>query len=242
MARNNTDKENLFIHKITQLNALEKTLGISFKDKKWVSQVLTHTSALRTPHATLFERTEFLGDRVLGLVISTHLYQKHKSSHEGFLSKRLASFVCTQTLAAIAQDIALHKVLVLGESEGGDAQESYDNITVLADTLEALIGAIYMDLGLDVARQVILDLWAPYLSGMRQSPLHDAKSALQEKAQEKSTTLPVYKLLSQTGPCHAPCFEVQVDALNMQATGSGPSKKQAEQEAARLLLSQLKDH
>ena len=179
------------------------------------------------------ERLEFIGDRVLGLSVATLLYDMFPHEAEGELARRHATLVSTQTLAMVATEIGLEKHIRHGHMTVGRVQH------VLADAMEALFGAIYLESGFDVARDVITARWRDLAAAEITAP-KDAKTALQEFVQRGHTgELPVYEYLPQTGPSHNPVFNVSVSALGQSATGAGSSKKEASTAAAAELLKKL---
>lgn len=206
---------------------MTKILGYEFKDEKLLELALTQSGA---DAAHNNERLEFIGDRVLGLSVAGLLYEMFPAEAEGELSRRHATLVSTQTLAMVANKINLGPHIRHGHMTAGRIQH------VLADTMEALFGAIYLESGFDVARDVILKIWRELAAAELTAP-KDAKTALQEFVQKGgSGELPVYEYLPQTGPSHSPVFNVSVTALGKTATGSGASKKEASTAAAAELL------
>ena len=214
---------------------IEKILSIEFDNKDLIKQALTHPSLnKRGPD---YERLEFLGDHVLGLVISEALFKKFSSEDEGGLTKRLAGLICGETLSKVAASLNLGEHIHMAHSEessGGRANKAN-----LENVMEAVIGAIYLDKGLEPAREFILENWQTLIDTMVEPP-KDAKSSLQEWAQARALPLPEYTVIATTGPSHAPIFEVEVK-LQEQApqTGTGSSKRAAEQEAATKMLAKL---
>lgn len=214
---------------------LERSLGRSVKDAKLLEQALTHAS-VRTGRKSLGnnERLEFLGDRVLGLVIAAYLHSSMPDMREGDLARRFNRLVCGESCAAIARDIDLGRYLILSESEAQNGGRNKD--TILADAIEALLGAIFIDAGFEAAREVIEKLWRVKLKELDITPV-DAKSALQEWAQGHGLPLPKYKDISRSGPDHDPQFVSQVLIEGYEpVSGIGSSKRQAQQVAATALL------
>lgn len=215
--------------------ALEDRIGHSFADKAMLEQALTHISALSGGNrANSYQRLEFLGDHVLGLVVSDMLYQAFPRANEGELSRRLADLVRKETCAEIARAMDLGPVLKLGNSEsvaGGRLRT-----TILGDACEALVGAVYLDGGYPAASQVIARFWQDrMLKPLR--PLLDPKTMLQEWAQARALPTPAYQELQRTGPHHNPKFSVAVTLPGRPpAEGSGASKRAAEQAAAAAML------
>jgi ribonuclease III len=213
--------------------------GHSFEDPSLLAQALTHPSALARGRSRVesYERLEFLGDRVLGLVVADMLYRAYPDEEEGALARRHSALVCRDALARVAGALDLGDFLTLsrGEEEGGGRR----NPAVLADACEALIGALYLDGGLGAAEAFIRRHWSRLMQA-RQQPPRDAKTALQEWAQGEGRPLPAYETVGVEGPDHAPtfCVRVRVEGLEP-VTANGPSKRAAEQAAAERLLSQV---
>ena len=223
---------------LQQLTAL---LGHEFRDTALLRCALTHASATRGPGGNLisYERLEFLGDRVLGLIIAKLVFQRFPDEREGDLARRLAALVRKDTLAEVAAALDLGRLIDFGpgEQEGGGAE----NPSVLADACEAVIGALYLDGGLTAAERFVLPYWTPYLESEDRPP-QDAKTALQEWAQGRALPLPVYEELAREGPPHEPLFTVEVRVEGYDpAVAQGRSKRIAEQAAAETLLAQLED-
>lgn len=216
---------------------LEKTLGHRFSRPELLHQALTHRSH-SSPHN---ERLEFLGDSVLSCVVATLLYQRFPALKEGELSRLRASLVRQETLAEIAAGLHLGDELRLGEGElksGGFRRPS-----ILADALEAIFGAIYLDAGFAAAQESIVALYESRLKLIDPEDAgKDAKTALQEWLQARHYAVPHYTLLATHGDAHAQEFEVacSVAALNLEARGSGTSRRGAEQQAAQLALEKLR--
>ncbi len=180
-----------------------------------------------------YERLEFLGDRVLGLVIAEMLYRHFPNEHEGDWAMRFTLLVREETLAEVARKIGLPKLLIT------DEEPLRDNNSILADVTEALIAAAYLDLGMVKVKKFIEELWTPLLNRSHET-IKDAKSALQEWSQREVRVLPVYNQLSKTGPDHAPHFVIEVSIAGVgSAIGAGTSKKEAMQTAAENMLAIL---
>lgn len=206
---------------------MTEILEYKFKDEKLLELALTQSGA---DAAHNNERLEFIGDRVLGLSVAGLLYEMFPHESEGDLARRHATLVSTQTLADVADKINLAPRIHHGHMTGGKVQH------ILADTMEAIFGAIYLESGFEVARDVILKTWRELAAAEITAP-KDAKTALQEFVQKNHTgELPIYEYLPQTGPSHNPVFNVSVTALGKTATGSGTSKKEASTAAAAELL------
>jgi len=214
---------------------LEGALGHRFADPDLLTEALTHRGAARPP-ARSYERLEFLRDRVLGLVVAEMLLARFPDADEGELSRRHTSLVRRDALADVAEDIELGPHILFAAA---DADAGRGNRGLLADVCEALIGALFLDGGLDPARRFIEHAWAPVVY-RDEGAERDAKTRLQEWAQARGRGLPQYEVMSREGPDHAPRFMVTV-RLNGEgdASGEGASKRNAEQEAAAALLRRL---
>ena len=214
-------------------------LGLRFRDPSLLALAFTHPSALgaRVPASASYQRLEFLGDRVLGLVVADHLYAAFPDEDEGALARRLAALASTASLVRVARALDLGRYLHVGPSEemsGGREREAN-----LADALEALIGALYRDGGYGAARDFVLANWRTLIAEQL-APPQDAKTALQEWAQGRGLPLPVYRLVGESGPAHGPEFAIEVHlAGHPSAIGHGRSKRAAEQLAAATLLAHL---
>lgn len=222
-------------------HVLAERLGHRFRDARLLSEALTHGSVRGGGDIgrRSNERLEFLGDRVLGLVVAELLYECFPDEEEGALARRHSVLVSGETLARVAAGIGLgaHIGLSRAEAEAGGRR----NPAILANACEAVIAAMYIDGGFDVARAVVRHLWHPLLKADLRPP-KDAKTVLQEWAQARGRALPRYRVLSREGPDHAPLFavEVTVDGL-APAQATGASKRAAESAAAALLLAGIPD-
>jgi ribonuclease-3 len=218
---------------------LAAALGHEFNTPDLLQRALTHCSASGINN----ERLEFLGDGLLNFVIAEAAYRAWPRASEGDLSRWRASLVCEDRLAGLARDLKLSDFLKMGTGElksGGYRRES-----ILADTLEALFGAVYEDAGFEVARAVVLKHYAPLLATPPQAAaLKDSKTRLQELLQAKGLALPEYRVLKEDGPAHRRNFQVSCQLADHphQTVAEGPSRKQAEQDAARAMLDHLKEH
>lgn len=216
------------------LAAFEERFGHKFKNRAGLERALTHAS---TGADRNYERLEFLGDRVLGLVIAHLLYDAYPEDSEGDLARRHAALVSGATLATIANSIRLGEVLNLSESER--ASGGAENENILADVMEALIGTLYIDGGVDECELVIAKLWKDVLHTMQRPP-QDPKTALQEWAQARALPLPKYEMTGRKGPDHAPEFTIRVTVNGMEPeSGEGPSRRAAEKAAALKLLERI---
>ena len=216
--------------------SLEERIGYKFSDAALLDCGLTHISALKGARnrASTYQRMEFLGDHVLGLVISDMLFRAYPRADEGELSRRLADLVRKETCAEIARAIDLGAAIRLGSSEanaGGRTRPA-----ILADVCEALIGAVYLDGGYPAAAALVERLWQARMRATTQ-PMRDAKTLLQEWAQGRGMPTPNYREVARSGPDHDPEFRVAVQIPHLApAEGSGRSKRAAEQAAAAAMM------
>ena len=215
---------------------LEARLGYRFADPDLLDRALTHTSAV-SPGKRVersYQRLEFLGDRVLGLVVADMLYRRLPKANEGELSRSLNTLVRKETCAAIARELDLGSEMNLGESEARTGGADKD--AILGDVMEAVIGAIYIDGGLAPAYELIERLFGDHVS-QSGNERADAKTALQEWAQGRGLEPPAYVEIDRTGPDHAPEFTIAVRLGNFPVvTATGPNKKLAEHKAAEAFL------
>ena len=213
---------------------LEKKINIKFKNKDLLAQSLTHKSFDTKKNN---EKIEFLGDRVLGLVLAKKLLDIYPEDKEGVLDKKFASLVNKKTCLEIAKNINLDK-FILTFNPNNKKIKIEDKI--VSDSCEALIGAIYLDKGLDVTERVILDLWKKNIKKSAVTQI-DAKTKLQELTLKNFKRLPIYKLISSKGPRHKPSFKVGVKLPDTKYfISEGNSKKEAEQNAAKECLKSIK--
>lgn len=224
------------------IDALEARLGYVFADRGLLERALTHASASGgAPKAGDNERLEFLGDRVLGLIIADALLGRDGAASVGELSKKLHVLVSGDTCALVARTIGLGEALRVQGAPS--SQSTRENATILADACEALIAALYLELGLERAAEVVLSLWAPMIDEPLDLGLLNPKSELQEWAAARGLPAPVYRLLGRTGPDHRPLFTVEVSiGSRSHATAEGGSLRAAEKAAALALLRHERDH
>ncbi len=219
---------------------LSHRLGHRFRRPELLLEAVTHSSvAVQERGAARFgyERLEFLGDRVLSLVIADWLFDRFPGESEGMLARRHAALVRRETVTEVAGQIGLGRYLILspGEAEGGGR----DNAAILADACEAVIAALYLDGGLKSASRFIRAAWADWVERDARPPV-DPKTALQEWAQGRGLPLPCYETVARRGPDHEPEFEISVSVKGSgSASASGTSKRNAEKEAASRLLAAL---
>lgn len=216
------------------LSELERKIGYHFRQRGLLEEALTHPSCAK---AYSNQRLEFLGDTVLGLMVAQLLFRLFPAEKEGDLAKRHAALVCGESLAVYAKEheLAPHLLLADGEAMAGGR----DNPANIEDMVEALFGAVYLDGGMVAVEQAFLPYWERQADKVK-APPKDPKTALQEWAQARGKTLPVYRLAQSEGPAHAPVFTIEVaieDGTVFSATAG--TKRLAEREAARLLLEHL---
>ena len=225
---------------------LQQIIGYEFSRRELLEEALTHPSAFmperrrgrrRRPSRRGYERLEFLGDRVLGLVVADLLWRRFEGEQEGHLTRRHTHLVRRDSLARVAQAIGLGRYLTLSRAEA--AAGAAGNPGILADACEALIAAIYLDGGFEAAAAFVRRFWEPLVEEMEEPP-RDPKTALQEWAQARGLALPAYELVATSGPDHAPLFTVAASvAGDERATATASSKRIAETRAAATLLDRL---
>ena len=213
---------------------LRDALGHEPNDLALFERALTHSSATRDS----YERLEFLGDRVIGLVMAHWLYERFPNEPEGKLSRRYNDLVARPMCGEVGRELGLPALIRLGKQAREDGANWSDN--VVGDVVEALVGALLLDGGLDVADRFIRRAWGGYVESQGRAPKHP-KSALQEFAAAKNLAAPEYELERKSGAHHSPRFTVRVSVKGLgEATGEGLSKQEAETAAAAALLDQAK--
>lgn len=228
---------------MARLDELGSILGVVFKNEALIREALTHRSYLNenstwdTPHN---ERLEFLGDAVLELVVTEHLFKKYPDRHEGQLTSFRAALVNYQMLATIARDMSLEKYLYLSKGESQDTRKARD--VILANAIEAVIGAIYLDQGYEAVEKMIKSFVLSRVDTIVEQGLYrDPKSELQERVQEMYRVTPSYRVLDEEGPDHEKSFSVGVYfGEKLAAKGVGTSKQEAEARAAEIALEKMK--
>ncbi|MVZ96967.1 ribonuclease III [Sphingorhabdus sp. IMCC26285] len=215
------------MNEISQEEWLFQLLPVRPKDVEIYQRALTHGSTGQPD----YQRLEFLGDRILGLVIADILYERYESEAEGRLSHRLNALVSGTTCAEIAREIELFAYIKLGKQARDDGAQQSDN--VLGDAMEALIGALYLDHGLDTARILIERLWGPLIETANGAPKHP-KSALQEWCAANGRKVPDYQITKKEGPPHAMRFEITVTVKGFDPISASANSKQAAETAAAL--------
>lgn len=225
------------LRKSADIKELTDRLGHNFANPQLLQDALTHPSLAgfkqRRKGTMPYERMEFLGDRVLGLVIADWLYQKFPDANEGELAKRHAALVNREALRVVAVEIGLGQHLRLAHNE--EAGSARKNLATLPDAMEAILGALYLDGGMKAASDFIHRLWQKDIT-IVETP-SDPKTVLQEWAQGQGLPLPQYKVVEHTGPAHAPKFTIEVTVKgHAPMVASGDSKRAAQKAAAQLLL------
>ena len=218
---------------INHINKIQKKLKINFKNKKLIIEAFTHKSANQNKNN---EKLEFLGDRVLGLVLSKKLFELYPNENEGVLDKRFANLVKKSTCSDVGWSIGLQNYIILGNNK---KKVLRTDEKILSDCCEALIGAIFIDRGFEFVNNFILKIWKEKIISSKNTAL-DSKTKLQEYSLKKFKKLPYYKLENSTGPRHNPIYSVSVCIYGTKKYfGTGNSKQQAEQDSAFNLLKGL---
>ena len=213
---------------------VERTTGHKVCDPDLFERAFTHSSLSRDS----YERLEFLGDRVLGLVVADTLYRRYPNEPEGQMSRRYNALVARETCAEVGRALGVPALIRVGRQARDDSANHSDN--VVGDVVEAMIGALMVDGGLESAAAFVRSAWEPYLAGQGRAP-HHPKSALQELAAARGLKVPVYELVGRTGAHHAPRFTVRVSVPKLgEGSAEGSSKQEAETAAAAALLDKLK--
>lgn len=219
------------------LEVLQQQLNYKFSDNVYIERALTHASAHHDSTGLDYERLEFLGDRVVNLIVADLLFHLFKDEKEGALAKRHTALVRTETLAEIARELNLGDFVVLSDAERKAGGAENDNI--LADITEAVAAAIYLDGGFEQAKIFIKAAMGDRLHKMAEPP-RDPKTILQEWSQSQNLGLPTYEVTGQSGPDHAPEFTVQVTLMGQEPqSASSTSKKRAEKDAAQKMLDKV---
>lgn len=215
------------------INKIEDSLKYNFKNRQLLESAITHTSILNKKDDYTYERLEFLGDRVLGLSIANLIYKKFLNESEGELARRIAVLVSGKMLAKIAININLQNYIRVSDNFNFSNGQNY---SILSDTMEAIIGAIFLDSNYNEVKNVIQLLWKEYILADEMPP-KDSKSALQELAMQLKYEMPLYSNYEKEGPDHSPKFTVEVSIKGInKIQGLGKSKKSAEADAANKLL------
>ncbi|WP_020176753.1 ribonuclease III [Methyloferula stellata] len=215
------------------IGPLEARIGHSFANAHLIGLALTHVSASNAARSETYQRLEFLGDRVLGLVVADMLYAAFPDAEEGELSRRLADLVRKESCAEVALEWGVATFVRLGESE---KQTGAAKTAILGDICESIIGAVFLDGGFDAAKRVVTQAFEARMRSPRR-PLRDPKTALQEWAQARGLAPPVYREQDRTGPDHAPEFTIAVVVTGYEpAEAKGFSKRRAEQSAAEIFI------
>ena len=210
-------------------------LGYHFNQISLYKKALTHSSVSKEK-LNNNERLEFLGDRVLGLSVAKMLYETYPDEDEGALAIRHANLVSARTCACISEKLYLQQLIELGSQE--QKRQGYKNRNILADCVEAILGAIFLDSDFDTAYKVVENLWKDKVKSSK-APIKDFKTTLQEYTQKQDGSHPEYVLISKTGPAHAPTFHVMATVSGITAKADGTSRKEAEQLVAAELVKKL---
>jgi len=223
------------------LKNFQNKIQFDFKNKDNLLKALIHPSfvkdkkILKVNLINEFERLEFLGDRVLGIVIAFLIYDKYINFNEGSLTQKLSYLVQKEFLYKIAIEIEIDKILKYSYKKNNPRM----NISILADSVESLIGSIFIDSGYKAAFKFIKNIWGPYLD-LKASNEQDSKTKLQEISQHRYKILPEYKLIKKEGPPHSPLFTVSLKILNLHLIeATGESKREAEKKAAKIALNKI---
>ena len=226
-----------------KIKFIEEIISYNFKDKQLLKSALVHPSYVSEKNKKLiketsdFERLEFLGDRVLGLAISSIIFKKFHTNNEGDLSKKLSYLVQKNFLHKISTKLKLEKFLKFS-SKNNDKM----NMSILADSVESLIGALYLDGGFKNAKKFIQSTWGPYFD-IEEKNMQDPKTKLQELSQQKIKKLPDYKLIKKEGPSHSPIFTISLKVLNLKKIiTSGSTIREAEKNAASIALKHINEN
>ena len=218
---------------IEKISKFEKKIQIKMKDKSLLIKALTHKSANQVYNN---EKLEFLGDRVLGLVLSNKLIDLYPGENEGILDKRFAKLVNRSTCSMMGWSIQIQEYIILGDAKKKVTQKDEK---ILSDSCEALIGAIYLDQGFDFAQEFVLKLWKKHIDKSYITVL-DSKTKLQEYSLKIYKKLPIYRLINSSGPRHNPTFKISVSIHGSKLyIGTGSSKQDAQQNAAKKLLKNI---
>lgn len=221
---------------MSNLDALQQQIDHTFKDSALLETAMTHSS---TGAKSNYERLEFLGDRVLGLAVSETLYAKFPDEPEGHLAKRLSALVQGTFLAQISREMEMGQYIIFSDAESASGGAENDNI--LADVFESMIGALYLDTNYETCRALIQKLWGDHFDSMKKPPQHP-KTRLQEWAQSQNLPLPHYKISDQSGPDHAPVFDISLTVKGYEEiTVKGASRQEAEKLAASSFIEQHAD-
>ena len=215
-----------------RLDEITERLGYRFRNQALLTEALTHGSTQK--HKGDYQRLEFLGDRVLGLVIAEHLFRAHPGDEEGQLTHVLSSLVRSEACAEAGDTIGLSELVIIGSGERAKGMNL--NRTVLGDAMEALVAAIYLDSGLDEARAFVMRCWDSQLKAPKLAA-KDPKTFLQEWALARALPIPAYRIISREGPEHEPVFVVSVEVKDRPpAEGTAKAKRAAEMDAAEQFL------
>lgn len=238
---NDHRKEKKIVNK--QIDRLQKVIRVKFKNKNILYRAVTHSSYVNESGKDIKdnERLEYLGDSVLGLVVNEFLFKRYEDYREGKLAKIKSAVVSETTLSNIARSINLGEFILMGKGE--EHSGGRDRPSILANTLEAIIGALYLDSGLKICRRFVLSLIKEEIDSVNDfTYLRDPKTALQEYVQKKYKERPIYQVIDERGPDHKKEFTVRLIINGREiVTGEGSSKRKAEMNAARASLKRIED-
>lgn len=222
-----------------KVNRIQQIIGYEFHDKSLVRAAITHPSAVEgQPVSSSYERLEFLGDSVVGMIVADELFRQFLDIDEGGLTRLKVSLISGESLSKAAAEHEFEEVLILGASERGTAARGMHS--ALENVYESVVGAMYLDGGMEVARRWVVDTLKPHLAPWRSDLPENPKSLLQEKTQAQLHETPSYELVGEAGPAHAPTFEsVCIVGGEEVGRGTGSSKKEAESSAAAAALKTL---
>lgn len=218
---------------------LEQSLNYKFKNRSLLEEALSHPSLKQIDeNSSNYERFEFLGDSILGFLVTEMIFSKYREYDEGDLAKLKAYVVSHDILVKIAKELSLadYIIMTIGEENSGGRENSNN----LENTLEALIAGIYLDSNIDQTRQIVNHLWRLYIENVDPN-MANPKSALQEFSQDQNHSIPSYQVIKREGAVHAPIFTVQVTAMNQSTESTGHSIKEAEKKAALKMLKNLQE-
>lgn len=236
MKDTNNEHNKLYKVDYTKLDALQSEIGYNFNSIDLLIEALTHPSINQYGYTKNYQRLEFLGDVILNLIISETLFKNFSHYNEGKLAKSRAFLVCNESICLIAQKINLHKYIIMTANEEKCGGRSNKNN--IENTMEAVIGAVYLDGGIHVIKDIVNSLWKVLIKDHKLYLIADPKSALQEWSQSKNFGIPTYTLSSKTGQSHSPLFEVMVKVGRLEPQyGKGTTIKTAQKNAAQLMLS-----
>lgn len=211
-----------------------------FKDKNLLKTALTHPSATKNDRSKSYERLEFLGDKLIGVIVAAKLWESYPDASEAQLSVMHANLVNTKTMAQAAKILSLDRQIIVDKGE--EAKGGRENLNILEDAMEAYAAAIYLDSDMETLAEFINNLWDKFVSNAVVIQERDSKSMLQEKVQKMGKSIPIYTVVERQGSAHSPTFTMSVSIEGFESvTANGKTKKEAQQAAARLMLEKITD-